>query len=112
MTSGLLAKEQNTGGEASGSSGLPTLSTVEQTKVYTLIGDNADAEEKLASIAKETKQKGKLTMDPMVEPSWWSKKYSTPTGEIVSLVGRSADMPSVVHRGVVEDFAMTWPTRQ
>ena len=46
IKSGLLANEHNMGGGASGSGGSPTLSIVEQTKVYTLVGDDANAKEK------------------------------------------------------------------
>ena len=74
ITSGLQTREQNAGVEASGFGGQPMLSTVGQTKVCKRVVDDTNVEGKLAPIAKETKQKRKLTMDPMVEFSWRSKE--------------------------------------
>ena len=86
VTSKLLAREQNVGGEASGFGEYPKLSTVGQTKIYKRVAEDVDVEEKLAPMAKETKQKGKLTMDPMLESSWRSKEFSAPTEETKSLM--------------------------
>ena len=78
------------GGEASGSGGCPVPSTVKWTKVY---------ERGLVTLMKRKNwhlwpdQKGKLTMDPLVESSWRFKEHSTPIEETVSLVGKSTDMP-------------------
>ena len=60
-------------------------------------GDTAD-EGKIAPVASKTKKR-KLTMDPMVESSWLSKKYSTPVEETVLLVGKSTGMPSTTSGG-------------
>ena len=49
---------------------------------------------KLAPMANQIEQKGKLTMDLVVESLWRSKEYSTPAEEIASLVGTSVDMPT------------------
>ena len=84
---GLLAKDGNVGGEASGSGGLPIPSTVEQMKVYKRVINDPDAEEKLAPMANKIEQKWKLTLDPMVESSWRSKEYSTLVQETVPLSG-------------------------
>ena len=47
----------------------------------------------MAPVAKETKQKGKLTIDPMVEASWRSKEYSSLAKETISLVEKIVEMP-------------------
>ena len=70
ITSGLPSREQNVGVEASRSSGQLTLSMMGQSKVYTLAGEDARDDEKVALVANKTEQKGKLSMDPMVESSW------------------------------------------
>ena len=63
-----------------------------QTKVYTPVGGDTEEEEKMAPMAKETKQKWKLLMGPMVASSWLSKDYSAPTEETISLVGKMVEM--------------------
>ena len=50
---------------------------------------------KMAFVPKETEQKGKLSMDPMVESSWKSKDYSALAKETMSLVGESMGMTEV-----------------
>ena len=60
-----------------------------------MVGDSgAEDVEKMAFVPKKTKQKGKLSMDPMVESSWKSTDYSAPTKESISLVGKSTGMLS------------------
>ena len=101
VTSRLLASEQNMDGDGSDSSGSPTLSMVEQAKVYTLASDDADVEEKLALVAKETKQKEKLTMDAMLESLWQSKEDLTPIEETMLLVRKFASMLGTTLGGFV-----------
>ena len=48
---------------------------------------------KMAFVPEELEQKGKLSMDPMVETSWKSTDFSAPTEESISLVGKSIGMP-------------------
>ena len=93
VTSKLPSKEQNVGGEASGFGGELALSTMGQTEVYMLVGGDNEEEEKISPMAKETKRKWKLLMDPMVETSWRSKNYSAPIVEKMSLVGNMVEMP-------------------
>ena len=50
VTSKLLSRERDVGGEVSGSRGHPRLSTMEQTKVYERAIDDADVEEKLKPV--------------------------------------------------------------
>ena len=69
ITSRLLAKDKNVGKEASGSSGQPLLSTLEETKVYLMVGDDAEEKEQLAPVANKT-EKGKLLRDLIVESLW------------------------------------------
>ena len=59
-----------------------------------LVGEDIGEKEKMALVADKIAQKGKLSMDPMVESSWRSKEYLTPIEETVSLVGKSTGMPS------------------
>ena len=59
----------------------------------------------MAPMAKETKQKGNLTMDPMVESSWQSKEYSTPTKEKISLVWKMVEMLGTTLGGFVSRTA-------
>ena len=49
---------------------------------------------KMALAPKKIKQKGKLSMDPMVESSWKSTDYSAPAEDSISLVGKSTGMLS------------------
>ena len=39
--------------------------------------------EKMAFVPQNTKRKGKLSMDPMVESPWKSKDYSAPAKETI-----------------------------
>ena len=88
MISRLPTKERDMGGEASGSGGQPTPSTMGQSKVYMPVGGGTEDEEKMAPVAKETKQKGELTMDPMVESSLRSKEDLALAEETIPLVGK------------------------
>ena len=56
-------------------------------------------------VASKKEQKGRLTMDPMVESSWRSKEYSTLTEETVSLVGKFASMLSTTSGGFTPQAA-------
>ena len=44
-------------------------------------------------------EKGKMSMDPMVETLWQSKEYSAPTEESVTLVGKSMRMLGITLGG-------------
>ena len=61
--------------------------------------DGVENVAKMAFVPKKIEQKGKLSMDPMVESSWKSKDYSFPTEESISLVGKSMGMPEVTSGG-------------
>ena len=54
-------------------------------------------------MAKETKQKGKLPMDPMVEPLWRSKHYLVPAKETISLVRKIVEMLGTTLGGFVPE---------
>ena len=95
ITSRLLSREQTMGEESGGFGCQPVPSTMGQSKVYTLVGDDTKEEEKMAPMAKETKQKWKLLMDPMVENSGRSKNSSTPIVDTMSLVGNMVEMPGI-----------------
>ena len=49
---------------------------------------------KTAFVPKKTKQKGKLSMNPILESSWKSTDYLAPTEESISFVGKSKGMMS------------------
>ena len=57
ITFGLPAKERDVGGEASGYGGHQMLVIGERTKVYLMVGEDANKKEKLASVANKTKEK-------------------------------------------------------
>ena len=67
-------------------------------KVYMPVGEDARDEGEMMPMANKTKEKGNLSMDPMVESSWQSKEYSTPVEETVLLVGKFVGMPSTTLR--------------
>ena len=48
--------------------------------------------EKMAFVLHKEEQKGKLSMDLMVEASWKSTDFSAPIEESISLVGKSMGM--------------------
>ena len=54
---------------------------------------------KMAFVPEKTEQKGKPSMDPMVELSWKSTNYSTPTEDSISLVGKSMGMLNTTSGG-------------
>ena len=85
ITSRLSPKEQSVGAEVSDFGRQPTLSTMGQTKLYIPV-DGDRGRRKKALVGKETKQKGKLLMDLMVESSWPSKDYTALAKETISLV--------------------------
>ena len=60
---------------------------------------------KLAPMANKTEQKGKLTIDPMVESSWQSKEYSNLVEETILLVGQSTNMLGTTSRCFVPQTA-------
>ena len=49
-------------------------------------------------MANKTEEKGKLSMDPMVESLWRSKDYSATIEETISLVGKIVEMPGATSR--------------
>ena len=57
--------------------------------------------EKMAFVPKKIEQKGKLSMDPMVESSLKSTDYSALAEESISLVGKSMGMPNTTSGGFV-----------
>ena len=59
----------------------------------------AEEVKKMAFVPPKEEQKGKLSMDPMVEASWKSTDFSAPTEESISLVGKSMGMSSATSRG-------------
>ena len=65
------------------------------------MAENTSAEEvkKIAFVPEKTKQKGKLSMDPIVESSWKPTDYSAPVEESISLVGKSTGMLSTTSGG-------------
>ena len=89
------------GGEASDSSGQPAWSRIGQPKVYTWEREDTEEEEEMAPLAIKTEQKGKLSINPMVEFSWKSKDYLAPAKETMSLVSKSAGMLEVTSGGFV-----------
>ena len=56
---------------------------------------------KMAPVANKTKEKGGISMGPMVTSGWKSKDYSAPTKETISLVGKSTGMPEATSGGFV-----------
>ena len=63
------------------------MQNVEQTEVYTVVKDIED--KKIALVANENEEKGKLCMDPIIEILWQSKEYSAPMDEAISWVRKS-----------------------
>ena len=57
---------------------------------------DANEKEKMALVSNKIEEKGKLWMDPMVEFLWWSKEYSAPTKEIISLVQKIVELPGTI----------------
>ena len=76
-----------------------------QCKVYTPVGGDSEDEEKMSLVATETKQKGKLTIDPMMEFSWRSKEYSAPIEETTLLMARMVEMLGTTSRGFAPQTA-------
>ena len=66
-----------------------------------MAGDGGAEERKgTAFVAPKEEQKGKLSIDPMVEGvPWMSTYFSAPAEESISLVGKSTGMPSATLRG-------------
>ena len=62
-------------------------------KVYAHDGEDIVIEKKMAPAANRTKEKGEISMGPMISSTWTSKDYSVPIEESVSLVGKSMGMP-------------------
>ena len=62
-------------------------------------GAGAEDMKNPAFVLKKTEQKGKLSVDPMVELSWKFADYSAPTEKSVSMVGKSMGMSSATSRG-------------
>ena len=46
-------------------------------------------DKKIALVANENEEKGKLCMDPIIEILWQSKEYSAPMDEAISWVRKS-----------------------
>ena len=68
-------------------------------KGFMVEDDGIEEEKKTAFMSLKTEQKGKLSMDPMVESSWKSKDYSTLVEESTSLVGKSMGMLEITSGG-------------
>ena len=64
--------------------------------------------EETAFVLKKTKQKGKLSMDPMVESSWKPKDYSALVEQTISLVGKSTGMLEVTSGGFTPQISRVW----
>ena len=82
------------GARASGSDGQPGLSMMGGSNVYTPKDKDTADVKKTAFVSEKTEQKGKLSMDPMMESSWKSKDCSALAEESILLVAQSTDMPS------------------
>ena len=65
------------------------------------MAEDIGAEEvnKMAFVPEKIEQKGKLSMEPMVESSWKSIDYSAPAEESISLVGKYMGMTSTTSSG-------------
>ena len=99
VTSRLPAHESDEGIEASGSSRHPIIPKFKFAR-SSIAGDvGTEDVEKMAFVPKKTEQKGKLSMDPMVESSRKSTNYSASVEESISLVGKSMGMPRPTSRG-------------
>ena len=70
VTSGLPSRGHGEGVEASGSSGYLVIPEIRFTKGYVAEDDDVEDIKKTAFAPQQTKQKGKLSMGPMVESSW------------------------------------------
>ena len=71
ITSRLPFQEKNVGGGASGSGGMPTWSTIGKFGVHKREGGkDAEEDKKLVVMANKTEEKGKMTIDSMVESLW------------------------------------------
>ena len=67
-----------------------------------MAGDGSTEEDKkIAFVLPKEEQKGKLSMDPMVEASWNSTDFLAPAEESISLVGKSMGMP-IATSGVLQ----------
>ena len=63
------------------------------------VGGGIEDEETMAPLVRETKQKGKLTMDQMVESSWRLKEHSATGEETISPVGKTVEIPRTTSGG-------------
>ena len=71
-----------------------------------MVEDNCTEDvKKMVFVLQKIEQKGKLSVDPMVESSWKSKDYLAPTKESISVVGKSTGMPEVTSRGFASQAA-------
>ena len=99
FTSGLLAQGHGEGVEASGSSRRPAIPKFKFGGSFMAGDGGAEEGKKMAFVPPKEEQKGKLSMDPMVEAAWKSTDFSAPTKKLISLVGISMGMPSVTSGG-------------
>ena len=104
VISRLLVQGHSEGVEASGSSRHPI--TLEFKFGGRFIARDGGAEEvkKMAFVPHKEEQKGRLSMDPMVESSWKSTDYLAPAEESILLVGKSIGMPSTTSGGLASQI--------
>ena len=67
--------------------------------------DGAEEEKEMAFMPLKIEQKGKLSMDSMVESPWKPKDCSTLIEESISLVGKSTNMKGVTSGGFAPQAA-------
>ena len=97
---GLLAQGHGEGAEASGSSRCPTMPKFKFGESFIDEDIGTEDVKKMTFVHQKVQQKGKLSMDPMVELSWKSTNYSAPAQESISLVGKSTGMLSTTSGGL------------
>ena len=96
VTSGVPARVHGEGVEASESSKHLAIPEFKFGFGGSFMAGDGGTEEgaKLAFVVPIEEQKGKLSMDPMVEALWKSIDFLAPTEELISLVGKSMGMPT------------------